>query len=142
MSHAEVQAESPPANGAARPCLSRPKRKPSPALSASPRSRTHQRASPWSKAAIRQLHNRHSPRPADLRVRRYAVSPFSLCRLSASARRLQRRRCKTAIRTAPAASTARLIHPPAHAAKIGDVQYVIPISRDYCTGDDGTPPAH
>ena len=55
---------------------------------------------------------------------------------------LQRRRCKTAIRTALAASTARLIRPPAHATKIGDAHYVIPISRDYCAGDDGTPPAH
>ena len=41
-----------------------------------------------------------------------------------------------------AASTTRLICPPAHATKIGDAYYVIPISRDYCAGDDGTPPAH
>jgi hypothetical protein len=26
--------------------------------------------------------------------------------------------------------------------KIGDAHYAIPISRDYCAGDDGTPPAH
>jgi len=36
--------------------------------------------------------------------------------ISQRPRRLQRRCCKTAIRTALAASTARLIRPPAHAA--------------------------
>jgi hypothetical protein len=55
-----------------------------PRVSASPRAGPVSSISPWSKAAIRQHHNRHSPRPANLRVRRHAVSPSSLRRLSAS----------------------------------------------------------
>ena len=52
-----------PANGVAQPCLSPPKMKPSPTLSASART-----MKPWSKAAIRRLRKQCGPR-ADLRVR-------------------------------------------------------------------------
>ena len=71
-----------PANGVAQPCLSPPKMKPSPTLSASART-----MNTWSKAAIRRLYKRRGLR-LDLRVRYRAISPAN-----------KRCRCKSAIRT-------------------------------------------
>lgn len=67
MRHAPGSKPARSANGASRPCPWPRKRKPSPTLSASPRVGPVFSISPWSKAAIRQLHNRRSPRRVDFR---------------------------------------------------------------------------